>query len=123
MNDAYTREAAPGDDWLDTALRAARPPALADDGFTARVMAALPPVIAASMPAWRKPAVATLWTLAAAGIAISLPGVAFDVVRDAYRVFTAYPVSTAQLAFAVAAAATVMWTAAGYAVKNNVVAG
>ncbi|MEP7061951.1 MAG: hypothetical protein ABI881_06115 [Betaproteobacteria bacterium] len=111
--------AAYADDGLDAALRAQRPQPVVDDGFTARVMAALPPLAIALVPAWRKPAVAVLWTFAIIGIALSLPGVTQDLVRETFRVYTAYPVSLPQLAFAVGAAAIAMWTATGYAVRTS----
>lgn len=109
------------DDWLDAMLRNARPdPAsIADGGFAARVMAALPAAVVAAVPAWRKPVVAALWTFALVGIALSMPGVVLDVSRDAYRLFTAYPVSVAQLAVAVVLAAMVMWTATGMALQSQ----
>ena len=110
-----------GNDWLDEALRAHRPQPIANGGFTARVMSALPPAVAPA-PSWRKPAVAALWTTAVAGILLSLPDVVQDVAREGYRIYTAYPVSVPQLAFAVVAAAAVMWTAAGYAVRNGLAA-
>ncbi len=109
----------PQDDWLDTMLRNARPPAIDDGGFAARVMAALPAAAAVVAPAWRKPVVATLWTFALIGIALAMPGAVLDVSRDAYRVFTAYPVSIAQLAVAVVLAATAMWTATGMALRSQ----
>ncbi|HEV8500210.1 MAG TPA: hypothetical protein VGR63_01440 [Casimicrobiaceae bacterium] len=112
-----------GGDWLDVALRAHRLPPLADDGFAARVMAALPPPVAAVAPAWRQPVVALLWVLSAIGIALSLPNAALDVVREAYRVFTAIPVSVPQLAFAVVALAAVTWSVAAYAVRRELVPG
>ena len=119
MNDLARTAVAPDDDWLDAALRAQRPPPVVDDGFTARVMSALPPVATALAPAWRKPMVAVLWTLSVIGIALSLPGVTQDLVRDAYRICTAYPVSLPQLAIALGAAALVMWTVTGYAVRSS----
>ena len=39
--------------------------------------------------------------------------------RDAYRICTAYPVSLPQLAIALGAAALVMWTVTGYAVRSS----
>ena len=110
-------------DWLDAALRAHRPPSLADDGFAARVMAALPPPLAAAAPAWRQPVVVLLWVLSAIGIALSLPDAALDLVRETYRVFTAVPVSVPQLAFAVVALAAVTWSAAAYALRRELVPG
>jgi hypothetical protein len=108
-------------DWLDAALRASRPAPIVDDGFAARVMAALPPVAARALPAWRRPALAVLWALAAIGVALSLPGVTIDVARQGYRLFTAIPVSVPQLAAAMAAAAVVMWSIAGYTLRRELV--
>ncbi|MBK7744825.1 MAG: hypothetical protein IPI40_14790 [Betaproteobacteria bacterium] len=71
MNDA---PAAPrtDDDWLDAALRAAgrdhRDLYVADDGFTARVVAALP--APETVPAWRKPALIALCALTGVGAAL-----------------------------------------------------
>lgn len=107
------------DDWLDAMLRDARPAAIADGGFAARVMAALPAAVVAAAPAWRKPVVLALWTFALIGIALSMPGALLDVSRDAYRVFTAYPVSIPQLAVAVLLAAMAMWTATGMALRSQ----
>ena len=68
MNDSL-RPTAPDEDWMDGLLRAeSRERAsdyLSDDGFTGRVLAALPAVSA--LPAWRKPLVALLWTVVAVG--------------------------------------------------------
>ena len=51
----------PEDDWLEHALiedgRAHRAGYIVDDGFSARVAGALPPP--ATLPAWRKPVVAS----------------------------------------------------------------
>jgi hypothetical protein len=64
-----------GDDWLEQALRAdARDRAadyLADDGFTARVLASLPQP--ALLPAWRRPVVALFWVVIAIAGAAALP--------------------------------------------------
>jgi hypothetical protein len=105
-------------DWIDARLRAARPAPIADDGFAARVMAALPPV-AALAPAWRKPVVGMLWAAAALGAAVSLPGAALDVVREGYRLFTAYPVSVPGLALVLGGGAALLWTVAGYALRDE----
>lgn len=122
MNDSSTFAPAAVDDWLDAALRAQRAQAIADDGFAARVMAALPAPIAAKAPSWRRPVVMAMWTPAIVGIAFSLPGAMEDAVRGVYRVLTAYPVSIPELAIVLAAAAVVTWTAAGYAVKSRLAA-
>ena len=63
MNEPLTPRHDASDDWLDDVLRADgrehRADYLDDEGFTARVMSALPAV--AALPAWRKPALAALW--------------------------------------------------------------
>ena len=65
-----------GGDWLDRLLtddaRTHREASVADAGFTARVMSALPaPIAPVTLPAWRKPVVLALWGVAAAGLALA----------------------------------------------------
>jgi hypothetical protein len=109
-------------DWLDAALVAdGRDHAASyvdDAGFTARVMAALP-APAAVAPRWRRPAVAALWTVAAAGAAIALPGTVLDVGREAFRLLAAQPVSVAQIAAMLAAAGAATWGAAAWALRAD----
>ena len=96
---------AAGDDWLERLLAADgaahRDAYVADAGFTERVLTALPAPYAA--PAWRRPAVVALWTVAAGAVAVALPGVATDVAREAYRLLVAQPVSLSGMASAAAA--------------------
>ena len=100
MSERMPSTMGPADDWLDAALRAdAREhhdDYLADDGFTARVMAKLP--VPATLPAWRKRAVVAMWAVASVGIAVSLPGAYTDVAREFFRVAVGHPVSLAQIA-------------------------
>jgi hypothetical protein len=109
------------DDWLDAALAAdAREHGasyLDDQGFTARVMAALPASVA--VPRWRKPALVALWSAAALGTAAALPGVALDVGREAFRLLAAQPVSLPQIAVALAAIGVVTWSAAAWALRSD----
>ena len=105
------------DRWLDDALRADAGGYLDDAGFTARVMDALPAPAAA--PRWRRPAVAVLWTLAAAGAAIVLPGAFLDVARETYKLVAAQPVSLPQIATAVVALGIATWSAAAYALRSD----
>ena len=49
---------------------------VADHGFTARVVAALP--APETVPAWRKPALIALWALTGVGAALALPGAFAD---------------------------------------------
>jgi hypothetical protein len=116
-NDARTA----GDDWLDGLLRAdAREHAstyVGDDGFTARVLRALPAPLA--LPAWRKPAIAVLWGAAGVAIAVALPAAAVDVAREAYRLLAAQPVSLSGIAGALVAAGALTWSAAAYALRSS----
>ena len=89
------------DDMLRADAQASRDAYIADDGFTARVMAALP--APAALPKWRKPALAALWGVAAAGVAVAAPGAVLDVAREAYRLLATVPVSIAGIAGAMAA--------------------
>jgi hypothetical protein len=109
------------DDWLEHALRddgrEHRDDYLADDGFTARVMTALP--APAALPAWRKPALAVLWGGAGIGIALTLPGVVVDAASQILRVLSAQPVSLTGIALGVVALAAASWAAAAVALSND----
>ena len=117
VNDASN----PSADWMDRMLR--HDAALhADDyindsGFTARVMQALP--VVGELPAWRRPAVAALWVIAGALLAIALPGVAYDVARAAYKLFVARPFALSTIAFIVVAFGAASWTAAAVALRRD----
>src|SRR5690349_3815522 len=82
MNERPPMSDSPADreDWLDALLaRNAADHAdcyIADDGFTAAVVRALPPSLA--VPAWRRRFVAGIWLMAAALLAIALPETALD---------------------------------------------
>lgn len=109
------------DDWLERALRddgrAHRDAYMDDDGFTARVMAALP--APATLPAWRKPALAVLWGGAGIGIALSLPGVVVDAAGEVLRVVGSQPVSLTGIALGVLALAVATWAAAAVAMTRE----
>lgn len=109
------------DDWLDAALaadvREHGTSYLDDQGFTARVMAALPAPVA--VPRWRTPALVALWSAAALGTAAALPGVALDVGREAFRLLAAQPVSLPQIAAVLAAIGVVTWSAAAWALRSD----
>ena len=108
-------------DWLDALLRdeAAehRADYIGDDGFTARVMQMLPPPHA--LPAWRKPFVAALWLVAAAFLAVMLPGTAHDLAREAITLFAARPFSLSTLGFAIVAIGVATWTGAALALRRD----
>jgi hypothetical protein len=117
--DVQGEQAAPAD-WLDRLLadstREHTDVYIADDGFTARIMSALPaPDVA---PAWRKPAVTALWAAAAVGVAFALPGAAFDVAREAFKLFAAKPFSLSEIAALLAVAGVGTWTTAFVALRK-----
>lgn len=109
------------DDWLDGLLAAdataTRDAYIGDDGFTARVMQAIP--VARPAPAWRKPAVAALWGAAAAGLALAMPGVLLDVAREGYRFVATQPVSLSGIMGAAVAMVALTGAAAAYSLRGN----
>jgi hypothetical protein len=107
-----------GQDWLDDALRADRDDCIADDGFTARVMHALPASVA-TLPAWRKPAVIALWVVAAVALAFAAPGAMLEVARAAYRLLATVPVSLSGIATAAAALIALTGAAAAYTLRAS----
>ena len=121
MNETTLAGSAPPDDWLDAALRADardhRGDYLADEGFTAQVMANLP--APAALPAWRKRAVIGMWTAASVGIAVALPGAYVDVAREFIRVAVGHPVSLAQIATGVVMLGVGSWTATVWALRRG----
>ncbi len=108
-----------GADWLDRLLAddaaAHRDAYVADDGFVARVMDRL--LAPVTTPAWRRPVVVGLWSVAAAGLAVAAPGAVLDVAREAYRLLAAYPVSLSGIAGAAAAMVGLTWAAAAFALR------
>ncbi len=103
----------PGD-WLDQALaersRDHADAYILDDVFTSRVMSALP--APARPAAWRKPVLGVLWAGAAAGFAMTLPGTAVDIAREAFRLVAAQPFSLSDVALLLGVAGAGMWTTA-----------
>jgi hypothetical protein len=121
MNEHDDSNVTTADDWLERALvddgREHRAGYLADAGFTARVAAALPAPPA--LPAWRKPAVAALWTVAGVGIAMALPGAVADTATDLIRLAGRHPVTLAQLMIGLLALGTTGWAGAVYALRRE----
>ncbi len=111
----------PTADWLDTALAAQasdhRASHVDDDGFTLRVMSALPPPV--TLPAWRRHALTVLWALAGVGAAFALPGAFVDVAREAFRLVGGQAVSLSGLAAAIAAGGAITWAATAYALRSE----
>lgn len=110
-----------GDDWLERALledaREHRASHVDEDGFTARVMAALPAPVAA--PRWRKPVEWALWGVAGTAIAAALPGLATDVARELYRVLAGQPISLVHVAAALAAIGAATWGGAAFVLHRD----
>ena len=121
MNGDKTTGMTDGGDWLDRLLaedaRAHRDAYVADEGFTARVMQALPAPL--TLPAWRKPVVLALWGVAAAGIALAMPSAVLEVGREAYRLLAAQPVSLSGIAGAVVAMIALTSAAAAYTLRDQ----
>ena len=82
------QDLADGDDgWLERALKsdAQASAYIADDGFSAAVMARLP--TPAALPAWRRPVVALLWLVAAGALAALLPDLFYTVFGELVTLF------------------------------------
>ena len=121
MNNQPPSTPAADDGWLDAALgedgREHRGEYLADDGFTGRVMAALP--APATLPAWRRPALAVLWTGAGVGVAMALPGAFAEVAHEFLRLVGGHPVSMTQIAAGTVALGIGSWVAAACALRRD----
>ena len=108
-------------DWLDDLLMAdgadGRSSYVADEGFTARVMNALP--VRMTLPAWRKPAIVALWGVALAGISFALPGAVLDIARESYRLLGAHPVSLSGMVGALLFAGALSFSAAAYTLRAS----
>ena len=108
-------------DWLDAELRAEgrehRAAYLDDDGFTARLMAALPAPI--RLPAWRKPALTARWAAAGLGLAAALPNAVANFAHEVLRVFVGQQVSMTGIAAGIVAAGAASWAGAAIALRED----
>lgn len=109
------------EDWLAAALKAAgqehRAAYIADDGFTARVIAGLP--AAPTLPAWRRPAIVLLWLLAGAAALVALPGIFDDAFRGAVALLVRRPLGLGDIAMALLLCAAAAWGALVYAARTQ----
>ncbi len=123
MSDRANAPTDPADDWLEAALRAEgrehRASYLVDDGFTVQVMTKLPAPAPAALPAWRKRAIAGLWTMAGVGAVVAFPGMYADVAREVFRILGGHPISLAQIATGVVVLGAASWTAMVWALRRG----
>ncbi|MDQ6917421.1 MAG: DUF5056 domain-containing protein [Pseudomonadota bacterium] len=109
------------DDWLDDMLRDAgrehRAEYIADDGFTQRLMAKLPEP--ATLPAWRRPALALLWVFGVGAVMMAVPGVFEELFRGAMVVLSGHRLGVPDIAAAVVLFAGATWSALVYAMRSD----
>ena len=110
-----------GDDWLDDILRDAgsehRADYLADDGFTRGVMAQLPEP--ATLPAWRRPAVALLWVLGIGAMMFIVPGVFEELFRGSVALLVGHRLGLTDIAVAMLLFAGAAWSTVVYAMRSD----
>jgi hypothetical protein len=122
VNEHPATAARDDDEWIEQLLVAdaqvQRDAYLDDDGFTARVMTALPaPALRA--PRWRKPAVTALWATAGIGLAFALPGAVQDVAREVFVLVSARPFSLSGIGGVLAALALATYGGAALALRRD----
>jgi hypothetical protein len=119
MNATMTKDLDIADDWIERALRTDgvehRSTYIADDGFAGRVMARLP--LPATLPAWRRPAIAVLWLCAAAVVALGLPGLFDDALRGGVTMLVGHRIGVADLVALLVIPSAAMWGILVYAAR------
>lgn len=108
-------------DWLERTLRTEGGDQgaqyVADAGFTARVLAQLPPP--AALPAWRRPAVILLWLVAAGGAVMALPALAYGLFRSLVAAFVVVPLTLPRIMIVLAVLAALAWSTIVYAMREE----
>ena len=119
--DMQTKDFDNGDDWLEQALRASgsehRSSYVPDDGFTARVMTRLPQP--ATLPAWRRPALALLWLCAAAVALVGVPGLFEDAVRGTMAMIVGHRIGVADIVALLVVLGAATWGMLIYAARTD----
>jgi hypothetical protein len=114
-----TKHADADNGWLEQALKAdAREQAaayIADDGFTATVMARLP--APATLPAWRRPVLALLWLIAGGAVAVALPDLFYDVFRSLVAMVVGQPLTLSRIAVVLTLLGAATWSTIVYAMR------
>jgi hypothetical protein len=121
MTDHVPQTASADDAWLDELLRADAhehdADYLADDGFTARVMSDLP--APATLPAWRKPAIAALWATAGIGVVAALPGTLLDGANALASLLATHRFSLTDVGIVILALAGMSWAGTVYTLQKD----
>jgi hypothetical protein len=117
-----TDRVASDDGWLEQALRAdAQSHAdayVADEGFTAKVLAQLPRP--AALPAWRRPVVALLWLIAGGAVVVLLPDLFYALFSGLVALLVGQPMLTwSHLAVALMLLGGATWSALVYAMRTE----
>ena len=114
-----TKHADADNGWLERALEAdAREQAaayIADDGFTAAVMARLPAPV--TLPAWRRPVLAVLWLIAGGAVAVALPDLFYDVFRSLVAMVVGQPLTLSRIAVVLTLLCAATWSTIVYAMR------
>lgn len=114
-----TKHADADNGWLEQALKAdARAHAaayIADEGFTAALMARLP--APATLPAWRRPVIALLWLIAGGAVAAALPDLFYDVFRGLVAMLVGQPLTLSRIAVALTLLGAATWSTIVYAMR------
>jgi hypothetical protein len=119
--DERTTHADGEDDWLEQTLQAQgrehRATDLGDDGFTARVMTALPRP--ATLPAWRAPALALLWACTGVAAAFAIAASFDEVFRGVVAMFVGHRIGLADVAGVLIVLGATTWGTLLYAIRAD----